>query len=231
MTNDDAPTILTQSFISRARNALRDFEFVKAMLFIGIPAKAVLTGVTVFAMPLLLSQQNYAQEDIGQIIMLYAAGVLISSSYISRLVDHVGKTTGILFVGMVGSGVGLILIGLSAWKPVIESGVNGLSPAFLIVGMIVLGLAHGFIHAPIVTHISTTAAAESLGKTSATSLYRLLERIGHVSGPIIVSNLLLVAGNSLFTLSWLGLVTIAFGFLFLIRIADDPTSQPAQVAT
>lgn len=221
----------TQSFMSRTRSALRDFEFVKAMVFIGIPAKAILTGVTVFALPLLLSQQNYAQEDIGQIIMLYAAGVLISSSYVSRLVDRIGKTTGILFTGTVGSGIGLILIGLAGWKPVLASSINGLSPAFLIVGMIVLGLAHGFIHAPIMTHISTTSAAEALGKTSATSLYRLLERIGHVSGPIIVSNLLLSLGDSLFTISWLGLITVAFGFLFLIRITGDRASQPTQVTT
>ena len=61
-------------------SALRDPEFVKATLLIGMPTKAVLTGVTVFALPLLLSRQSYVQEDIGQVVMLYAACVLVSSS-------------------------------------------------------------------------------------------------------------------------------------------------------
>jgi predicted MFS family arabinose efflux permease/pSer/pThr/pTyr-binding forkhead associated (FHA) protein len=202
------------SLLRNVRSAARDFEFMKAMLFVGIPAKAVLTGVTIFALPLLLARQNYAQEDIGQIIMLYGAGVLISSSYVSRLVDRLGRTTSILFIGTLGSGIGLVLIGLAGvdlitrdWKTVL-----------LIVGVSTLGLAHGFIHAPIVTHISETSAADTLGKSSATSLYRLLERFGHVAGPIIVGELLFLNSDHLTGVSWLGVIVIFLGILFLIHV-------------
>ncbi len=203
------------------RSIAHDFEFIKTMLFVGIPTKAVLTGVTVFALPLLLSHLDYAQEDIGQIIMLYAAGVLLSSSYVARLVDRIGKTDIILFVGSLGGGLGLILVGLAGWGPVVSISGGMLQTILLIAGMIVLGLAHGFIHAPIVTHIAGTHAAESLGKSSATSLYRLLERMGHVAGPIIVSQILLLNGETLFSISWLGLGIVALGFLFLVRFRRD----------
>lgn len=206
----------------RLRSIASDFEFIKTMLFVGIPTKAVLTGVTVFALPLLLSQLNYAQEDIGQIIMLYAAGVLISSSYVARLVDRIGKTNMVLFVGSLGGGLGLILVGLAGWEPAVSISGGVLQTILLIAGMVVLGLAHGFIHAPIVTHIAGTHAAETLGKSSATSLYRLLERMGHVAGPIIVGQVLLLNGETLFSISWLGLGVVAMGFLFLVRLSSDP---------
>ena len=52
---------------------IRDSEFLRSILLIGVPAKAVLTGVVLFGLPLLLSEQGFAKEDIGQITMLYAA--------------------------------------------------------------------------------------------------------------------------------------------------------------
>src|SRR5205807_1266097 len=59
-------------------------EFLKAIFCIGIPAKAILTGTITFALPLLLGQLNYRQEDIGQIIMLYGLGVVAASGRVSR---------------------------------------------------------------------------------------------------------------------------------------------------
>jgi predicted MFS family arabinose efflux permease len=75
---------------------LRNWDFVRTMLLVGVPAKAVLTGVIVFAMPLIMAQADYAQEDIGQILMVYAAGVLIANSYASRLVDRSGDSEPVL---------------------------------------------------------------------------------------------------------------------------------------
>src|ERR1051325_3365760 len=87
-------------------------EFLKAMFCIGVPAKAILTGTITFALPLLLGQQGYRQEEIGQIIMLYGIGVVAASTYVSRLVDRTGNAEMVLFCGAVISGAGLVLIGL-----------------------------------------------------------------------------------------------------------------------
>ena len=193
---------------------VKDFQFFSSMLLIGIPTKAILTGVTIFALPLLLSRQNYAQEEIGQILMFYAAGVLISSGYISRLVDQIGKTGEILCLGTLGSGVGLILIGLMGWNQVLGSQFSYLPTLLLIIGLTTLGLSHGFIHAPIVSYVTDSQTAGVLGKSSAASLYRLLERIGHVMGPILVGQLLLLNQESAFTISWLGIATIVSGLIF-----------------
>ena len=197
----------------------RSLDFLKTMVLIGIPAKAVLTGIVVFALPLLLAQKNYAQEDIGQVIMLYAAGVLLASSYASRLVDRAGRTEPVLFWGSAVSGIGLLLIGLVDWEPI--SGV-ALDTEVLIAGVIVVGIAHGFINAPVVTHVADLELAARIGVNSVTATYRFLERIGHAAGPIIVGQLFFFGGQNAMVLAWMGAVILLFGFLFLLRAAPTP---------
>jgi MFS-type transporter involved in bile tolerance (Atg22 family) len=49
-------------------------------------------------------------------------------------------------------------------------------------------------------------------------LYRLLERFGHVAGPIIVGELLFLNSDHLTGVSWLGVIVIFLGILFLIHV-------------
>jgi predicted MFS family arabinose efflux permease len=206
----------TDGFFASLTRAVRDPEFVKTTLLIGIPTKAILTGVTVFALPLLLSRQGFVQEDIGQILMLYALGVLVSSTFVSRMVDAAWSTARVLFVGGLGSGVGLVLIGLAGWEAVSRGNPAGLT-IVLVAGILVLGVSHGCINAPIVTHVATTRAAEALGPSAAASLYRVLERVGHVAGPAVVGQILIFGHESLTALGWLGGAIILLALLFLVR--------------
>ncbi len=197
---------------------LRSMHFLQTMFFIGIPAKAVLTGIIIFALPLLLAQKNYAQEDIGQIIMVYAAGVVLASSWVSRLVDRTGKTDTILFWGAVISGIGLMAIGLIDWDGISGRSDGGLLVTLvLIVGVATVGIAHGFINAPVVTHVADSELATKIGPTSVTATYRFLERIGHVAGPMIVGQMFLYWGQSALNLMWIGVAIALLGILFLSR--------------
>lgn len=228
--NSDTFTGDKRGFWNEAGRALRDFGFVKAVLLIGIPTKAIMTGITIFALPLLLSRQSFAQEDIGQVIMFYSAGVLISSTYIARIVDRVGRTTGVLFFGTLAAGLGLILIGMMGWDSIAHSAIPNLGTYILLVGMSVLGIAHGFITAPIITHVANSRAALSLGKNSTTSLYRFLERAGHIGGPVVVGALLAANNNSFTTLGWIGAFVALFGLLFVFspgRRAVQPLEASA----
>ena len=194
----------------------RDFEFIAIALLVGIPVKIVWAGLFKASFPLILERYHYPTEDVGQIMMLYAAGVLISSAFISRIVAKTGKTNIVLAVGTVGSGVGLVLIGLMGWEAIAQSGAMYLTTIALILGMSVLGLAHGFIQAPIITHVSNTKTANRLGKSSAVSLYRLLERVGNIGGPILIGALLLKSDYNAITITWIGAVVILFGILYFV---------------
>jgi len=190
---------------------LQDREFLRTTVLVGIPSKAVLTGVTVFAAPLLLARLGFLPEDIGQILMFYAGGVLLSSRNVAKLVDRTGSAGGVLIVGVLGSGIGLVVLGLAglaaSWPLV--------APVVPVLGLFILGLAHGCINAPVVTHIGSTQVAGRLGGTVAGSLYRFLERAGHVSGPIVVGQLLTVQRTGTLAMGWLGAGVIAAGLLFV----------------
>ena len=176
--------------------ALRSRGLLATIGFVGIPAKAVLTGVVVFARPLLMTGQGYRQEDIGQMLMIYAGSVILASSAIARVVDRSGRSGFVLGIGGISSGLGLLLIafvdqatfGHGSYAETIET-------PLLALGIATVGSAHGLINAPIVTHVAELDLARRIGAASATAAYRFLERIGHVAGPILVSQLLVLSGQ------------------------------------
>ena len=85
---------------------------------------------------------------------------------------------------------------------------NGmLSTAVVIAGVISVGIAHGFINAPVVTHVAHSELARQIGANSATTAYRFLERIGHVVGPVLVAQLFLIWGQSPQILAGIGIAT------------------------
>src|SRR5216683_2261229 len=178
---------------------MRSTEFLKAMFLIGVPAKAILTGIITFALPLLLGQEGYRQEEIGQVIMLYALAVVASSSLISRMVDRTGRTESMLFWGAVISGFGLVLIGFMGSN---ATGHGTLSTVLVVLGVVLVGSAHGFINAPVVTHIAHSELAKQIGANPATATYRFLERLGHVAGPIMVAQLFLIWGQTAHIIAW-----------------------------
>jgi predicted MFS family arabinose efflux permease len=208
---------------------LSNWDFVRTMLLVGVPAKAVLTGVIVFAMPLIMAQANYAQEDIGQILMVYAAGVLIANSYASRLVDRTGDSEPVLLLGALLSGAGLICISVTGWHQTIDLLGDSLGMALILVlGVAIVGVAHGFINAPVVTHVARSKLAILLGESSVTATYRFLERVGHITGPMIMGQLFLLAGTGPNVLGYIGIAVAICGLLFVLRFpSSSPSSKEA----
>ena len=208
--------------------ASHSVTFLKAMLLVGIPAKMVLTGVIIFALPLILAQKEFQQEDIGQIIMIYAACVLLSTHYFSRLVDRIGKSRIVLFWGSVVSGFGIILIGLIDWPGTGFLALqNDVATATLIVGVAITGFAHGLINAPVVTYIAESNLAHRIGSGTVTATYRFMERIGHIAGPMLIGQLFIFGGQNAMVLVWIGAALIVFGLLFVIGPARlQPTAVP-----
>lgn len=189
-----------------------DSEFVKTLFCIGIPAKAILTSTITFALPLLLVQYNYRSEDVGQIIMLYGLAVMIATSFSSRLVDRTGNTDGVLFWGAIMSGVGLMLMGLMSPTYL---GSELLGTSVMIAGTILVGIAHGFINAPVVTHVGESELGKRIGAIPVTTSYRFLERGGHIAGPIIIAQIFLYTGQDAITLVWIGVVIAGLGIMFI----------------
>ncbi|MGI9385872.1 MAG: MFS transporter, partial [Methyloligellaceae bacterium] len=221
----------THGLMVSVGHAIRNFNFMNTMITIGVPAKAVLTGVMTFALPLLLAKSGYPQEDIGQIIMIYAISVVLASGLISAHVDAVGSARNVLFQGALLSGVGLALIGTSGSLDPTQSAVY-LPTALLVIGVALLGIAHGFINAPVVTYIADSELADRIGQSTATATYRFLERIGHVAGPVLVGQLLIWTNFNWSTIGLVGMAIVGFGVIFVLTSdVDKTTTKPSGPTT
>jgi predicted MFS family arabinose efflux permease len=184
------------------------------LLLVGAPAKAVLTGVVGFALPILLSGTGWRTEDVGQVIMLYACGVLAASSPVARLVDRGGRSGLVVGLGGIGAGLALLLMSAGAVAPVVA-------------GVLLLGLAHGLVNAPVITYVTESGAAERLGAGGAAALYRVVERVGHVLGPLLVGQLLAMAGAGMGTLAWIGAAVLTASVLFMLPLARSSGRRTA----
>jgi hypothetical protein len=56
-----------------------------------------------------------------------------------------------------------------------------------------------------------------MGKSAATSVYRLIERVGNIGGPVIVGALLVKSSYDAITVSWIGMAIAVFGLLFVVQ--------------
>jgi len=223
--------------------AVKDREFVKSLAFVGLIAKMSITGVVLFALPLVMARMNYAKADIGQAIMLYYIASMLVSRYAARLVDRLDATKIFLFLSNLVGGIGMFMLGLigvgqltgSSRLP-IGSALHHLALAFngamataalrtfvLIICLVLAGVSNGLMAAPILTHITKTKAAKKYGNKSMTATYIFLERIGHVVGPMFVSFLFVLSGQSNTAISLFGALMVVLGLIFLATAKDMKT--------
>lgn len=171
----------------------------QAMLLVGLPTLLIRGGAICFALPLLLAGRGYDVDRIGQLLALYALGVLLSHQLLSA---RAGWTRRLLQGGMLGTGVALFSLA--------ASGELELSCA-LSVG--VLGLSHGLIHAPLERHLSSLPGDDAR-KRAFHSVAPLIGGLGQCLGPVLVSALLSVQMAPLQVLGALGVMALVLGAAF-----------------
>ncbi|PMM29158.1 MFS transporter [Vibrio lentus] len=163
-------------------------SFMRTMLLVGIPTKMMLTGVVFFAVPILLSDVGVERESIGQVLMAYAFSVLFISGKVSPMIDRIGSAKWALCLGSI---VGAVALSILSAAFLFEDITYLVLVATF--AMLVMGVSHGFINAPVVTHVVTTT--QGVNANSVASTYRFLERLGHVLGSVVVSALLAHLGT------------------------------------
>ncbi len=192
------------AFFQDLYQGLHDRAFVISALGIGIPAKAIMSGVVFFALPLVVVE--HLGVAAGGMVAFYALGVLCSSGYATKACATIDQMREVLRRGVLAQAFLLAIFGMgSFWA---------MPVSMYAVLMAMLGLAHGLINAPIVAYTSTTPSSERMGPMRAATSYRFFERLGHVVGPLITGVLLSVWGLGVVLIFW-ALVSLVLGFGFL----------------
>lgn len=217
---------------------LRDGEFMKTLLLIGVIGKIAITGVVMFALPLILTRMGFAPEDIGQALMLYYISSIISTYYASRIVDSLGMARLILFMSASIGGIAMILMGsigspqesgvvafpgfmemkffaMSLNQYIGQFNIPGLHTYILLFSLFIAGVSNGLLAAPVMTHINNTTVAKRYGNKQVLAIYVFLERGGHVIGPIVISRILVFTKQDTIALIIFGLITVVLGILFV----------------
>lgn len=215
-------------------------DFLAVLGMVGITSKFALAGIAMFAMPLVLHETGYDDDEVGQAMMVFAVVTYLVTGLAPRLVARLGSIDGVLITGMVMLAVGIGLLGLllpplpgaaaasfvPGWaavaaaqlQAVLEGSPMPAAAAGLAIAAAVaaLGAGQGLIAAPVVARIAETRAAHEVGRDRTLAVYRLAERAGHILGPTIVGPLLLATHGNASALSVFGVAFAGFAVLYAV---------------
>jgi len=182
---------------------LRNPRFLALLLFSSIPTKVMLTGYLFYIVPIYLHDLGETQSAIGRIMMGYGLTVMVLAPWVSRLADRSGRHAVFAGAGGLIAGVGALLV--------FETG----DALVVLISVVTLGLAHAFNNSTQLALVPEVCRAECqrIGRSSVFAIYRLLERLGSVLGPVIAAALAERFGYQQ-ALGLLGVFGLLSGLLF-----------------
>lgn len=152
---------------------LQDPRMHTVLLLVGIPAAMCLTGFLHYLLPLRLANSHVDQSDIGRIFMLYGLCFITVGPLLGRWIDH--RKDKSLFLTLTG-----LLSGITLLIAAQATTLTGAAAA-----VITLGLAQCLAAPATMICVVTLATAQRLGREKTASVYRGLERMGQVAGPVV----------------------------------------------
>jgi|GEM_PF-884709 len=231
---DEAGSVSLLSAVGRLARAP---DFMAVLGMVGITSKFALAGVAMFAMPLVLHQAGYKDDEVGQALMVFAIVTFLITGIAPRLVSWLGSIDGVLTVGMImlAAGIGLLgvllvpiggaaapayvpdwvsTLGFSMQATLGSSALPLATGLAVLVAVVALGVGQGLIAAPVVARVADSRVAHTVGRERTLAIYRLAERIGHILGPSLVGPALLAANGNTTPLAVFAIVFAGLGMLY-----------------
>ena len=195
---------------------IRDSRFFAVLFFAAIPGKMMLAGFIAYLVPLYLTQLGHNESSVGRLMMLYGLATLSCIFICARYADHTQKYVHVIFAGGAFAGLGCIAS--------IFTNQIGINDTGTVVTAI---LALGFGHALTLTSQNALilqvaeAHANTMGRASVVSTYRLFERLGMVIGPLVAVMLIGTLGYR-GAIAGFGVIILGLILLFLIVMTFAP---------
>ncbi|WP_410497863.1 MFS transporter [Chitinibacter sp. S2-10] len=163
---------------------MRHKKFAAITVLAAIPAKIALAGFLYYSVPLYLKSLGTSQGNTGRLMMLYSLAIILVSPTIAKLADMLGSRRWFVIIGG-------YVAGMAMFASLLQEGMWG-----LVLSIVCLGFAHAIGVSPQLALVSDYCAdaVRDLGQATATGVFRLLERLGNVFGPLIASVLIAVYG-------------------------------------
>ena len=155
---------------------LKHKQFAAITFFSAIPAKVALAGFLYYSVPLYLKGLGYNQSVTGRVMMAYGLAIIMVSPLVAQLADRTKNRSRFLMLG------GLIAA-LAMAVPLFVEGITG--AALAVIG---LGIGHAIGVSPQMALIIDRCGetVREVGQAKSVGIFRLVERIGTISGPILL---------------------------------------------
>ena len=181
----------------------RRFLWITALA--ALPAKLILAGACFYLVPVYVIAQGAPPSVAGRALMLYAALLVLVLPQATRWVER-----GVPLARLVGLGLCLSSLGgfaLVAW--------HGVAPVYAVTAL--LGLGQGLSIAAQSSLLSQVCATEiaAHGSGPVFGAYRLVERLGNASGPLLAGALAATIGQVGAFVAMAALI-LACGLVFLL---------------
>lgn len=156
-------------------------KYFIAMLFLtSIPAKICLTGYMYYIAPIFLNSLEITNSSIGRFMISYGLSMVLLSPWSGKMADKTGNRQYYVLAGGLLGGFSLLI-------PLVVPNTFG-----VLLSILGLGIAHatGLSSQLAIVLGLFSSKSDVIGSGSVIAIYRLIERIGNISGPIIAGILL-----------------------------------------
>lgn len=200
MTASNRPTRLADIV-----SLLRNRRFVIFLLTGAMPGKIILIGFCYYLVPLYMPDIGSNSAMAGRLIMLYAIVMVVAIPLAARWSGEPSRRR--WFVS-----AGLLISGTAGLLPIAVPGIAG-----IVMLVLLLGIGQSLAIAPQTAMVAPICKKEImlLGEGTVMGVYRLIERIGNVFGPIVAAVLLQRFGFGL-TFALIGLFVLLCGVSFFL---------------
>ena len=187
---------------------LKQPRFLWLTLLAALPAKLLLAGACFYLVPVYVIASGAPPSVAGRALMLYAVVLVLVMPQATRWVER-----GVPLSRLVGLGLCLSSLGgfaLLLWP--------GMLPVYCVTAL--LGLGQGLSIAAQSSLLAQVCAPEiaAHGSGPVFGAYRLIERLGNASGPLLAGLLVVLMGHAA-AFAALGALILGCGLLFLLMAA------------
>lgn len=201
--------------VSKKRLTLKDFglllrngKFLAITFLAAVPAKVALTGFLYYSAPLYLKYLGNNQSTTGRVMMAYGLAIIVLSSFLAKLADRYGRLRWFITIGGMAAAASMFIV------------YQFHSTTALLASITLLGVAHAIGVSPQLSLINDLCqdVVREVGAGTTTGIFRLIERLGNVLGPILAGILISQFGyiNAFLGMGLLGLCcTTLFTLMFI----------------
>ena len=157
------------------RQLLKHKQFAAITFLAAIPAKVVLTGFLYYSVPLYLNELGNSQSGTGRIMMAYGLAIILLSPVIAGLADRVGHRGWFVVLGGYLGALGVAAL-------YFLDGTLGVA-----LSVTCIGIAHAIGVPPQLALVGDCCqdVVREVGQATAAGIFRLMERLGNVMGPLL----------------------------------------------